>query len=170
MRAVILEDPPSAAYLANLRNTPYFAQFTEVKKLAGQNRPIRDIAQSLSNILLPQPNGPPVRMGALRVPTDMRYVASCLRDVDPGVYDPVLDGSWMRGYDEAAIWKAIKCPALLMRGEEARGGMFPTADADRMAATIADCTRVDVPGGGHLLHWLSIETCVRLTLGFLESL
>src|SRR5262249_44398229 len=128
------------------------------------------IARDLSNILLPQPNGPPVRMGTLRVPTDIRYVARCLPDVDPGIYDPVLDGSWFTGYDEHAIWSAIKCPVLLLRGEEARGGMLPAACADRMAKTIPDCTRVDVPGVGHLVHWLATDQCVRLMLGFLESL
>ena len=86
------------------------------------------------------------------------------------MYDPVLDGSWLRDYDEDSIWKEIKCPVLLLRGKESLGGMFPAADADRMAAAITDCTRVDLPAVGHLIHWLAIEECVRLMLGFLESL
>jgi len=170
VRAVILEDPPSAAFVAKLNTTPYFTQFTEVRKLAGQNRPVADVARDLANIRLPQPNGATARLGDLRDATALRFSARCITELDPAVFDPVLDGSWFTGYDEAAIWKAIKCPVLLLRGEEARGGMLPATDADRMTKTISDCTRVDLPGVGHLIHWLATEQCVRLTLGFLESL
>jgi pimeloyl-ACP methyl ester carboxylesterase len=170
VRAVILEDPPSAGFIAKLRRTPYHAQFAEVRKLAGQNRPVSDIARDLANIPLPQPNGTTARLGNFRDATSLRFSARCLPDLDPGVFDPVLDASWFNGYDEDAIWKAIACPVLLLRGEEARGGMLPAVDADRMAKTIPDCDRIDVPGVGHLIHWLETETCVRLVLGFLESL
>jgi pimeloyl-ACP methyl ester carboxylesterase len=169
VRAVILEDPPSKPFMAKLRSTPYHGQFAAVQKLAGQNRPIADIARDLANIPLPQPNGTVARLGDFRDPTMLRFSARCLPSLDPAVFDPVLNGTWFDGYDENAIWKAIKCPVLLLRGEEARGGMLPVADADRMAKTIADCSRVDVPGAGHLIHWLATEECVRLTLGFLES-
>lgn len=170
VRAVILEDPPSAAFLAKLPKTMYHPQFVAVQKLAGQNLPIADIARDLANIVLPQPNGSTARLGDFRDASMLRFSARCLPELDPAVFDPLLDGSWLQGYDENAIWKAIKCPVLLLRGEEARGGMLPLADADRMAATLADCTRVDVPGVGHLIHWLATEACVRLMLGFLESL
>lgn len=170
VRAVILEDPPSAAFMGNLDRTSYFPQFTAVQKIAGQNRRVSEIARDLANIALPQPTGKTARLGDFRDASMLRFSARCLPDLDPGVFDPLLDGSWFDGYDEHAIWKAIKCPVLLLRGEEARGGMLPANDANRMAATIADCTRVDVPGVGHLIHWLATEACVRLVLGFLESL
>lgn len=170
VRAAVLEDPPSVGFFSKIDRTPYLTQFTEVRKLAGQNRPVADIARDLAAILLPQPNGTSVRLGSLRDPTALRFSARCLTELDPAVFDPVLDGSWFRDYQQDAIWPAIECPVLLLRGEEARGGMFPAGDADHMAATIPDCTRVDVPGVGHLIHWLATETCVRLTLGFLESL
>jgi len=169
VRAVILEDPPSSGFLADLTRTPYHAQFTAVQKLAGQVRPTAEIARDLANIELPRPNGNTVRLGDVRDPTGLRYSASCLPSLDPGVFDSVLDGSWFHGYDEVAIWKAIKCPVLLLRGEELRGGMLPATDADRMTATITDCSRVDVPGVGHLVHWMATEACVRLMLGFLQS-
>lgn len=169
VRAIILEDPPSAAFIGNLKGTAYHAQFAEVRKLAGQNRPVADITRDLGNITLPQPNGTTVRFGDLRDATMLRFTAKCLPDIDPTVLDPILDGSWFDGYDEHAIWPAIQCPVLLLRGEELRGGMLPAACADRMAKTIRDCSRVDVPGVGHLIHWLATERCVQLVLGFLES-
>lgn len=170
VRAVVLEDPPSVGFVAKLDRTPYYTQFAEVRKLAGQNRPVADVARDLSNIRLPQTNGTTARFGDLRDPTALRFAARCLTELDPAVFDPVLDGSWFDRYDEDAIWKSVECPVLLLRGEEARGGMLPAADADRLAAAVADCTRVDVPGVGHLIHWLATETCVRFAVGFLESL
>ncbi len=169
VKAVILEDPPSAAFLAKFASTPYHVQFTAAQKLAGQNRPVADVARDLANIPVPQPNGTMARLGDFRDAAMLRFTAKCLPDLDPDVFEPLLDGTWFDGYDEDAIWKAIKCPVLLLRGEEARGGMLPAACADRMAKTIPDCTRVDVPGVGHLIHWLATEACVRHVLGFLES-
>jgi pimeloyl-ACP methyl ester carboxylesterase len=170
VRAVVLEDPPSAGFVARLDRTPYHAQFAQVQKLAGQKRPVADLARDLAEIRLPQPNGTTVRLGDVRDATSLRFSASCLPDLDPGVFDPLLDGSWFDGYDEAAVWAAVRCPTLLMRGEAARGGMLPAADADRLAATVPDCTRADVAGVGHLVHWLAPEGCTRVTLEFLESL
>jgi pimeloyl-ACP methyl ester carboxylesterase len=170
VRAVVLEDPPSAAFVARLDRTPYYSQFSAVRKLAGVDRPVKDIARDLGNIQLTQPGSAAVRLGDVRDATAVRFSARWLPLLDRTVFDPILDGSWFRGYDEDAIWKAIACPVLLLRGEEARGGMFPAADADRMVKAIPECYRVDVPGVGHQVHWLATEACVRLTLGFLESL
>ena len=170
VRAVVLEDPPSAAFMGRLDRTPYYSQFAAVQKLAGIDRPILDIARDLAAVILMRSGNEWVRLGDVRDASALRFSAKCLPRLDPAVFNPVLDGTWFRDYDEEAIWKAIQCPVLLLRGEEARGGMLPAADADRMSTTIADCTRVDVPGVGHLIHWLATETCVRLMLGFLESL
>lgn len=170
VRAVVLEDPPSAAFMAKLNKTMYHPQFMAVQKLAGQNRPVADIARDLANIPLPQPGGGTARLGDFRDASMLRFSASCLPDLDPEVFDPILGGSWFRDYDEDAIWHAVECPVLVLRGEEARGGMLPATDAARMANAMRDCARVDVPGTGHLIHWLATESCVRLVLGFLESL
>ncbi|WP_439625549.1 alpha/beta fold hydrolase [Gemmata sp.] len=170
VRGVVLEDPPGSSFLARLDRTMYHPQFAAAQRLAGQNRPVADLARDLANTPLPQPNGGTARLGDFRDAAMIRFAARCLPDVDPGVFDPLLGGSWLDGYDEEAIWRGTPCPVLLLRGEEARGGMLPRPDADRMTAALADCTRVDVPGAGHLIHWLSTEACVRLTLSFLESL
>mgnify|MGYP002780504536 FL=1 len=170
VRAVVLEDPPGYGFLVKFVKTAYYPQFVAVQKLAGQDRPVADLARDLGNVALPQPNGSTARLGDFRDAAMIRFSASCLPDLDPAVFDSVLDGTWLDGYDEEAVWRGVACPVLLLRGEEARGGMLPRADADRMAAALADCTRVDVPGAGHLIHWLATEACVRLTLSFLESL
>lgn len=170
VRAVVLEDPPGAGYLARFRGTPNFAQFTAQQPLAGSTKSVAELARELAAIELPQPDGRTAKLGDLRDATSLRFLARCMRDLDPGVYDPVLAGDWLKGYDDAAIWRGVRCPVLLLRGEEARGSWLPAADADRMTNALADCTRVDVTGVGHLIHWLAPVETARHVVGFLESL
>jgi pimeloyl-ACP methyl ester carboxylesterase len=170
VRAVVLEDPPGASYLARFRETPNFAQFEAQQRLAGSTRSVPEIARELADIDVPQPDGRMAKLGQLRDPTSLRFLARCMRDLDPGVYDPVLAGDWLKGYDDAAVWRGVQCPALLLRGESERGSWLPAADADRMANTIPDCTRIDVSGVGHLVHWLAPVETARYVVGFLESL
>ena len=43
-------------------------------------------------------------------------------------------------------------------------------EADRLARLMADCTAIEWPGVGHLIHWLQPEALAKYTIGFLESL
>ena len=63
----------------------------------------------------------------------------------------------------------MTCPTLLLRGDDRLGGMLARPHAEEMAAAMADCTLIDVPGVGHLIHWLRAEDTLRLVVGFLES-
>jgi pimeloyl-ACP methyl ester carboxylesterase len=48
--------------------------------------------------------------------------------------------------------------------------MLSKDHAEKMAAAMTDCTVIDVPHVGHLIHWLQAETTLRMVVGFLESL
>ncbi len=106
----------------------------------------------------------------MRDATSIRFTARCLRDLDAGVLDELLSGRWLDGYDAENVWAGVRCPALLLCGEEIRGGMLPRGEAHTIAGRMADCTLLDVPGVGHLVHWLEAETTLRLVAGFLEAL
>ena len=69
VRAVVLEDPPGASYLARFRDTPNFAQFKAQQPLAGAAHPVSEIARALAAIELPQPDGRIAKLGDLRDPT-----------------------------------------------------------------------------------------------------
>jgi pimeloyl-ACP methyl ester carboxylesterase len=116
------------------------------------------------------PGGATCRLADVRDGTALRFTARCLRDLDPEVLAPLLEGRWLDGYDLDTFATGAACPTLLLRGDDATGGMLNAADADRLAGRLAECTRIDVPGAGHLLHWLATDTVLRLTLGYLESL
>ena len=170
VRAVVLEDPPGPSYLARFRDTPNFVQFKAQQPLAGSTHPVPEIARALASIDVPQPDGRSAKLGQLRDATSLRFLARCMRDLDPGVFDPVLAGDWLKGYDAETIWRGVQCPALLLCGEEGRGSWLPATDADRMANAVSDCTRIDVAGVGHLIHWLAPVETARHVVAFLESL
>ena len=69
-----------------------------------------------------------------------------------------------------AVAKQVKCPTLLVVADAGQGGMLPPEDANPLAAALPDCSRVDLPGVGHLVHWQDTSATLRLLHGFLGSL
>jgi pimeloyl-ACP methyl ester carboxylesterase len=171
VRAVILEDPPSAAYWQNLPATQYYATFQAMRKLAGQPLSIQEMARQfgLSEIKVFS-DGRVLRIDDVRDPVSIRFTASCLQQLDPEVMEAVLAGRWPEQFDFESVFRAVQCPTLLLRGNVAQGGMLPEDDADRMMGWLKDGLRIDFPGAGHLLHW-QMRVDVALNTGaFLESL
>jgi pimeloyl-ACP methyl ester carboxylesterase len=170
VRAIVLEDPPSALLLANIRETSFFSQFTAMKVLAGDLVPVPELARQLAALPITGPGGTTQRLGDFRDAASLRFLARCLKDVDPEVLTPLNSGRWLEGYDVEATMRGVKCPALILRGDEAKGGMLNRREAEQWAAWMSDATLIDVPGVGHLIHWMETETTIRLLLSFLESL
>jgi pimeloyl-ACP methyl ester carboxylesterase len=169
-RAVVLEDPPAPRLLSGIRDTPLFPLFSALKALAGRQEPVAALTRLVAEIRIPVADGRTATFAEIRDPTSIRFTARCLQDLDPEVLTPLLEGRWLEGYDVEAVGRAVQCPVLLLRGNEQLGGMLPQGDVATLTGRLADCTVIDVPGAGHLLHWLATEVVVRLTLGFLEAL
>jgi pimeloyl-ACP methyl ester carboxylesterase len=165
--AVILEDPPAASFLDNVRSTPWHPLWAQMRPLAGRLDSVSVLARELAGVRLA---GGEKRLGDVRDMTSLRFSARCLRDLDPRVFDPLLAGEWLKGFDYDGTFTGVRCPALILRGEEPLGGMLSRAEAARLAGLMADANAVDVPGAGHLIHWQAAEATARLVLGFLESL
>jgi pimeloyl-ACP methyl ester carboxylesterase len=170
VRALVLEDPPEAALVEGIRQTPFHALFAGMQPLAGSDRPTADVARDLAELHIPRPDWSIGRLGDVRDATSLRFTARCLRDLDPDVLTPLVAGRWLEGHDADATWRGVRCPVLLLRGEERFGGMLARAEAERLANLAADCAVINVPGVGHLLHWMATETTLRYVIGFLESL
>lgn len=169
VQGVILEDPPAPSLLANVRASPYHALWSAMQGLATDRRPVAQVARDLSAIRVSTAAGA-ARLGELRDAAQVRYMARCLRDAAPAVLTPLLEGRLLDGHDVAARWAGVRCPALLLRGDEALGGMLGRAEAEGLMDHLADGLLVDVPGAGHLIHWTATEATARLCLAFLESL
>jgi pimeloyl-ACP methyl ester carboxylesterase len=142
--------------------------FHAMRRMAGSHRPITDVARELGDTPVPTPGGV-VKLSSVRDGCALRFLARCLADADGEVFTPALESRWLDGYDERAVWRGVTCPALLLRGDPAAGGMLPADDAERMCLDMADLTRIDLPGVGHLIHGTATDATVRHALNFLES-
>jgi pimeloyl-ACP methyl ester carboxylesterase len=169
VRALVLEDPPAPSLLGDIRATPFHSMFRGMRSLAGRGHSVAEIARALAELRVSTASGD-VKLAELRDPTSLRFSAHCLREMDPEVLTPLLDGRWLDGYDTDAVFESITCPVLLLRADPDRGGMLHRGEAEGLARSMTDCTLMDLPGVGHLLHWMATETVLRLTVGFLESL
>jgi pimeloyl-ACP methyl ester carboxylesterase len=170
VRAVVLEDPPSERFMANLRATPYQAQFAGMHALAGSPAPVAELTRRLAEMRLPTPDGAGPRLGDLRDAASLRFTARCLQDLDPDVFPPILEGRWLGGFSPEAVAPRVTCPVLLLHGNEMLGGMHAAADADRLTRAMPDVTRIDLPQAGHLIHLMEAPATLRLATCFLESL
>ncbi len=169
VRAVVLEDPPSPAFINEIADSTYFAQFAGMQKLAGSRASVREVARSLADILLPTPQGE-TRLGDQRDAASLRFLAKCVKHLDPDVYAPILAGQWLQGIDLVALAKQVACPVLLMRGNEKLGGMLPQADARALVDSLRDVTYLELPQHGHAIHSSDPQTFLRFVVPFLESL
>ncbi len=170
VRAVVMLDPPGPGFLARVTETAYGPTWTGMRALAGHPRPVAEIARDLAAIRVPGPAGRPVPLGTLRDAAALRFVAKCVRDLDPATLTPALDGGWLGGFDPVAEATRVLCPVLLVVSDPACGGMLPPADADPLAAALANVARVDLPGVGHLPHTQDTAATLRLLHAFLDSL
>lgn len=166
--AVVLLDPPGPHFLSHIEQTPYGTIWPALKKHSGR-KDVSTVARELAELRVPTPKGE-VRFGDTRDAASLRFVARGLRDLDPEVFDPPLKKQWLDGFDVFGTAKRVKCPALLVVSDPAQGGMLPPEDSKPLAAALADCTRVDLPGVGHLVHWQDTPATLRLLHGFLGSL
>ena len=168
--AIIAEDPPSPGFLERLHETPYESLFVAMQKLAGSTRDVSAIARQLGDVVLGNNGGRPLRFRDIRDGASIRFSARWLCDLDPAVYTPILQRRWREGLEFPQVWSRVKCPTLLLAGDEASGGMLPATDAKDILNRLADGTLVEFPQIGHQIHWLAREATLRAVLSFLGSL
>ena len=169
--AVIAEDPPSPGFLERLQTTSYGPLFQAMQRLAGSTRDVSAIARQLGDVVVASNmSGEPVRLRDVRDSASIRFSARWLCDLDPAVYTPILECHWRDGLEFPEVWSRVKCPTLLLAGDEACGGMLPPADVKEIMNRLADGTLVEFPRIGHQIHWLAREATVRAVLSFLGSL
>ncbi|MCY2968973.1 MAG: hypothetical protein NT069_35995, partial [Planctomycetota bacterium] len=84
--------------------------------------------------------------------------------------EPIVDATWLKGYDWREIIPAIAAPTLLLRADPAAGGMLVDEDARWCEQHLRDGTSLYYPGAAHLIHWARSQELASHVLGFLASL
>lgn len=181
VRALVLEDPPFETLGPGISATPFAPLFVGLRGCLPAHRQtrtpsdpptdehVRRLAADIGGVVVPTASGA-VPLRRLRDATQLRLSARCLLDLDPEVFLPLLQGRWLEGWDIETTLRQLQCPTLLLVGNTELGGMLSPELADRTAAEIEDCTRVDFPDAGHLLHWTRTQGVLRYVEGFLASL
>lgn len=172
VRAIVLLDPPGLGFLSNLNATPYAAIWAAMRDLAGRDVPVGELARQLGELRVPNPTHPgqTIAYGSTRDAAALRFVARCLRDLDPATLTPPLESRWDTGFDPFRKG-AVRCPALFVIGDPAAGGMLPAStDIDLIQNTLADGVQVRLPGVGHLPHTQDPAVTLKLLHAFLDSL
>ncbi len=164
---VVLEDPPFHTMGSRINDSPLGSYFSALRGLAGSQTPIAELARELAE--LRYGSARTIRCGDTRDATTLRFSASCLRRLDPAVLDPIADGSWLDGYDQAEIFKGLVSPALVLQADPEMGGMLTDQDAEALVKSAADATVVRMRGAGHALHWSATQATLCHVLAFLAS-
>jgi len=159
---VVLEDPPFHTMGKNIGATSYRGQFAGMQEVARRGGAVEAMTDALADIRVPGPNGE-VRLGDTRDRASLRFSAECLADVDPEVFDPLVAGTWLEGFDHLALWPRVKCPLLLLQGDPRSGGAMTDEDANLAERTVTSCCRVRFEGVGHQIHrTVPQQICAKL--------
>lgn len=171
VRALVLEDPPLDTMASRIRETWLHSYFSGLARLAGSSQPTAALAQELADLVSVDPKtGQSQRLGDVRDAAQLRFMAGCLKQLDPAVLQPVIEARWLAGYDWPQVFRRIACPTLLLQADEAAGGMLVDAEARRAATVAPDCTLVKLRGCGHNMHVGRTQDVANIVHAFLEGL
>jgi pimeloyl-ACP methyl ester carboxylesterase len=170
VRGAVLEDPPFHTMGDRINDGPLLEYFRTVSELAGAPDGVSATARKLAEVSIGTPTGETVRLGDVRDAAALRFTASCLAQLDPGVFEPIVAGQWLDEYDCPAVLSAIACPTLLLQADMAAAGMLTDSDAAEAEERAADLIRIKYSGSGHMIHEQRTSKLLRHVEAFLESI
>lgn len=170
--AVILEDPPFETMGSRIGQTPWLSYFTAIQRIVHDSPlGIQTLARELADIVTTDPlTSKQTRLGDVRDAASIRFLAACLRDVDPAVLDPIVAGRWLDGFNRQEFAETVRIPTLLLQADPAAGGMLMDDEARQFAAAAGDATLVKLAGAGHNLHTSRTQDVLNLVTQFLDAL
>lgn len=96
--------------------------------------------------------------------------AERLYKADPRLSDLQQIDHVLAGIDLDALIRKVRCPMLIVRGEQERGSVVRDEDIAWAKAANPHVKAVDVPGGGHGVFLEQPEAVVEQMLAFLGKL
>jgi len=170
VRACVLEDPPFHTMGTRIFQSRLISFFRALHELARAGFTPQELARRLPEVRTVDPVTNAVeRLGDVRDAAALRFTASCLARLDPEVFEPIIAGAWLEGYDWQEVVAAIRCPTLVLQADPAAGGMLTDDDARWLAAHLRDGAHVRYPGAPHLIHAARTVELAGHVLAFLES-
>lgn len=151
VRALFLEDPP--LYFGDkavFDETPFAVVFPLMKVAIEQWQEAGTSAEEIAATMAAAPSmsgqGP---MGDEVTADALAATGTALTQFDPSVFDPVISGDTLGGFDPAV---PIPSPGVLLQPDRELGAAFFDDHAERLAAVSPDIELVRLKGVGHLIH------------------
>lgn len=148
VRAIILEDPPFSTMGRDFPGTPLGEYFRGMKATVESSRDEDALFKIFGDLIV---GGRPLR--EQRDEASLRFAAEGFTTLDPAVFEPILAGRWLEGYDFEALLGAIRCPVLLFQADRKCGGMLSDQESALIRDSLPNCRLIQVKDAPHLIHW-----------------
>ena len=148
---------------------PLESYIRQMRELAASGRSAADLLPGVAAMTIPVPGiDQTVRLGDVRPQDYLRLLAECLSLLDTEVLDFILALRLTEGWDLDRLLQQVACPALLLQGDPALGGLQDDV-AQQAADLLPDGRRLKIEGAGHNIHQAQPQAILRAVEEFLAA-
>jgi pimeloyl-ACP methyl ester carboxylesterase len=163
---IILEDPPFDTMGKRIPGSHWQELFMGFERVARAGGNVDQRLEGLKAVGVRNKDGVVVPLAKLRDEASLRWSAECLGALDPAVLAPLLEGSWLEGWNWEGVLARGKAKTLLLQGDVAAGGALLNEDVHRAGSDAIGVRRLFFPGCGHQLHWTDPKGIAGLVNAF----
>jgi pimeloyl-ACP methyl ester carboxylesterase len=161
LRGIVLEDPPFMLRRDNQESNAFLDHFSMLYQLRQSTQNVEEILAAFSA----QNPKAPLEM--------LRPIAQSLAWLDPHYLTAITYGNRREtasGIDFGTHFRAIRCPALILQADVAKGAALAQEDLDFFMANTPNARLVTFPGASHGIHTDQPDKYLRVLEEFMASL
>lgn len=171
VRGAIVEDPPFHTMGDRIHEAEWQNFFAGLQQFAGSTAPVDVLKNQLGDYTWHDKKSEAnYRMGDKRDAATLRFFAWCYKQLRSSVLDPLIEGTWLDGYNVGDVFHRIECPVLMLQADPAAGGTLTDADVELALERIRDVNVMRFPGVGHSIHTARTAEVVNAVSIFCETL
>jgi pimeloyl-ACP methyl ester carboxylesterase len=155
IKSIVLEDPPLYIDVTKWMLFPMIERAIDLTmEVINSGRSEEDLNQEL-----------------LKIPglTNIQEFAHNLYRIDTEIWENLKDGSWREGFDTDMMLGRVKCPVLLLHGEEKLGSVLTLEDIKKAQKLLRNVTVIGFDGLGHGLHTQDSDKFSKIVKEFIKS-
>ncbi|MDF2546335.1 MAG: alpha/beta hydrolase fold protein [Anaerosolibacter sp.] len=99
------------------------------------------------------------------------FMAESLKQNDPDMLTSIIDrfDETYSAYNIDRIFLQIKCPVLIIKGEEKHGSLIRNIDISHAQTLIGNLKYIEIKGVGHALYMQNLEAVVKAIIEFVDE-
>jgi pimeloyl-ACP methyl ester carboxylesterase len=172
VRAVVVGDSPLTAKTWQTILQRQRARLAAWRDLAGGQRPLAEVVESLKNAPAPDQAEPKRMRDVIGEDAPVfEWLATRLVQNDPAMLAALLNDfeAVAAGYEMEQVLPAIRCPVLLLQANPAAGGLMTDAEVAQALPLLAHAAYMRLFGISHVLHNEQKEPVLRAIIEFLAT-